>query len=214
MPATGFGYGTPASMSAIEVEQTEPIDEEPLDSSVSQTMRTVYGNLSHAGIIALIERSASAPWPISRRLLAAHAAGLADRVRREVVVEHELAHGVLEHRIDDLLVVRRAESHGRENLRFAAGEERRAVRAREEAGFHRDRADRLRCRGRRCGILSVRIISRIRLYWSSSKALFTSPSSFSACRSLSLVTSADDRFERRFLRSRRRGRSARAFPWS
>ena len=37
-------------------------------SSVSQTMRTVYGNLSYAGIIALIERSARAPWPISRRL--------------------------------------------------------------------------------------------------------------------------------------------------
>ena len=45
----------------MEAEQTEPIEEEPFDSSVSQTMRTVYGNFSYAGIIALIERSASAP---------------------------------------------------------------------------------------------------------------------------------------------------------
>src|SRR5688500_7493170 len=69
MPATGFWKGAPASISAIEAEQTEPIEEDPLDSSVSQTMRIVYGNFSYEGIIALIERSASAPCPSSRREL-------------------------------------------------------------------------------------------------------------------------------------------------
>ena len=38
-PATGSETGTPAAWSAIEDAQTEPIDEEPLDSSVSETTR-------------------------------------------------------------------------------------------------------------------------------------------------------------------------------
>ena len=40
MPATGAVTGTPAACSAIEDAQTEPIDEEPLDSSVSETIRS------------------------------------------------------------------------------------------------------------------------------------------------------------------------------
>ena len=38
-PATGAETGTPAACSAIEDAQTEPIDEEPFDSSVSETTR-------------------------------------------------------------------------------------------------------------------------------------------------------------------------------
>ena len=67
MPETGALIGTPASISASVEPQTEPIDEEPFDSSVSETRRIVYGNSSVAGITASSARCASAPWPMSRR---------------------------------------------------------------------------------------------------------------------------------------------------
>ena len=67
MPLTGALIGTPASMSASVEPQTEPIDEEPFDSSVSETMRIVYGKSSAGGIIGSSARWASAPWPMSRR---------------------------------------------------------------------------------------------------------------------------------------------------
>ena len=54
-------------MSASVEPQTDPIDEEPFDSSVSETMRTVYGKSSSDGIIGSSARCASAPWPMSRR---------------------------------------------------------------------------------------------------------------------------------------------------
>ena len=59
--------GTPASMSASDEPQTEPIDEEPFDSSVSETSRTVYGNSSTVGMTGSSARCASAPCPMSRR---------------------------------------------------------------------------------------------------------------------------------------------------
>jgi cardiolipin synthase len=43
------------------------IEDEPFDSSTSETMRMVYGKPSTSGRTARMERSASAPWPISRR---------------------------------------------------------------------------------------------------------------------------------------------------
>ena len=41
MPATGALSGTPASMSAMEAPQTVAMDEEPLDSRMSDTTRIV-----------------------------------------------------------------------------------------------------------------------------------------------------------------------------
>ncbi len=41
MPATGALSGAPASMSAIEAPQTEAIEDEPLDSRMSDTTRIV-----------------------------------------------------------------------------------------------------------------------------------------------------------------------------
>ena len=41
MPATGRLSGTPASISASDVEHTVAIDEEPLDSVISDTTRRV-----------------------------------------------------------------------------------------------------------------------------------------------------------------------------
>ena len=40
-PATGAFSGTPASISASEPPQTDAIDDEPLDSRMSDTTRTV-----------------------------------------------------------------------------------------------------------------------------------------------------------------------------
>src|SRR5256886_14622474 len=67
MPETGALIGTPASMHARVEPQTDAIDDDPFDSSVSDTMRIVYGNSSAGGMTASSARCASAPWPMSRR---------------------------------------------------------------------------------------------------------------------------------------------------
>src|ERR687885_606046 len=67
MPATGRLIGTPASISDSEEPHTDAIDDDPLDSRMSDTTRMVYGNSSWEGIIGTSARSASAPWPMSRR---------------------------------------------------------------------------------------------------------------------------------------------------
>ena len=45
MPATGALIGTPASIMARVPPQTDAIEEDPFDSRMSDTMRTVYGQL-------------------------------------------------------------------------------------------------------------------------------------------------------------------------
>ena len=67
MPATGALIGTPASMSESVEAQTDAIDVEPFEESTSDTSRSVYGNSSSSGTTGTSARSASAPWPISRR---------------------------------------------------------------------------------------------------------------------------------------------------
>src|SRR3989454_11097801 len=59
--------GTPASIRESVDPHVEAIDEDPFDSRVSLTTRMVYGNSSFVGRIGKRARSASAPWPISRR---------------------------------------------------------------------------------------------------------------------------------------------------
>ena len=66
-PATGAAIGTPASMRERQPPQTAAMDEEPLDSSVSATTRTVKGKPSPEGMMGFRAFSARAPWPISRR---------------------------------------------------------------------------------------------------------------------------------------------------
>lgn len=65
-PPTGAFIGTPASIKAKEEAVTDPIDVDPLDDSVSETTRMVYGKISGGGITAISARSAKAPCPISR----------------------------------------------------------------------------------------------------------------------------------------------------
>ena len=133
MPATGALIGTPASISDRQPPHTDAIDEEPFDSMMSETMRMVYGNLSSGGSTWRSARSASAPWPISRRPGAAQELHLADRERREVVVQHELLEDHAGEHLDALLVLGRAERGRDERLRLAAREERRAVHAGQQA---------------------------------------------------------------------------------
>ena len=66
-PATGALIGTPASIRASVEPQVEAIDVEPLDVTHSLTRRMTYGNSSCDGRTGMSARSASAPWPISRR---------------------------------------------------------------------------------------------------------------------------------------------------
>jgi hypothetical protein len=54
-------------MSDMEAPHTVAIDDEPLDSRISDTMRMVYGKTSLAGSTAEMARWARAPWPTSRR---------------------------------------------------------------------------------------------------------------------------------------------------
>ena len=87
-------------------------------------------------------RSASAPWPISRRPGPAQEFHLAHRKRREVVVQHEALEGfVLEEQVEALHVFLGAQRERGQGLGFAAGEERRAVHARQQAHFAGDLAN-------------------------------------------------------------------------
>jgi hypothetical protein len=66
IPITGFVIGIPACIGAGHRPQTLAIDDEPLDSKISEAMRIEYGKTSSGGITGDSERSANAPCPISR----------------------------------------------------------------------------------------------------------------------------------------------------
>ena len=100
---------TPAASSARVEAHTDPIEEEPFDSSVSETSRIVYGNSVSSGIIGSSDRCARLPWPMSRRFGPAHEAGLADREGREVVVVDEPALLLEREVVDPLALLRGAE---------------------------------------------------------------------------------------------------------
>ncbi len=71
----------------------------------------------------------------------AHAARLAHRVGREVVVQHEALFAGAFERVDELLVLAGAERGDDDRLRLAAREQRRAVRARQHVHFGYDGAN-------------------------------------------------------------------------
>ncbi len=134
IPETGAAIGTPASMSASVEPQTEPIELEPLDSSTSDTMRIVYGNV-------VLGRDDRQQGTLGERtvadvaaLRAAHEARLAGGERREVVVvDVALALGHVD-RVDALPLGEHAQRQHREHLGLAAGEQAGAVAARQVAG--------------------------------------------------------------------------------
>ena len=140
-PATGASIGTPASNSARQAPQTVAIDDEPFDSRMSETTRTVYGNSSSAGSTG--EQRAARQDAVADLAPAgaAQELDLAHRERREVVVEHELLVGLLLVLLDELRVAAGAQRDRGQRLGLAAGEQRRAVRARQRADLDRDVAD-------------------------------------------------------------------------
>ena len=114
-------------------------------------MRIVYGNSLVGGITgserALGERAVADVAALG----AAHEAGLADRVRREVVVV-DVALLVLDAEVVDALeLAGAAQREQAQSLRLAAGEEGAAVRARDDADLAGDRPDLVGARGRRGG---------------------------------------------------------------
>src|SRR3546814_13878679 len=69
------------------------------------------------------------------------AADFADRIGREVIMEHEILIRQAIEPVDHLLGFLGAQRAGRDGLRLAAGEQRRALRARPEVGFGLDRTN-------------------------------------------------------------------------
>ena len=140
-PATGAFRGTPPSIIDSDEPQTVAIDEEPFElgdlrddaDGVGEVGRRRQHRLQRPpGELAVADLAAAR---------GAHPAGLADRVGREVVVQQEVrARGAVQ-RVDHLLVVAGAERGHHQRLGLAAGEERRAVGARQHADLGDDRAD-------------------------------------------------------------------------
>ena len=119
------------------------IDEEPFEFGDLRDQPDRVGELVMGGQ----DRPKRAPGKLAVADLAAaggpHAAGLADGVGREVVVQHERFFVRSLQGVDELLVVAGAERGNDQRLGFATGEQRRAVGARQQADLGEDRADRL-----------------------------------------------------------------------
>src|SRR3546814_1792057 len=77
----------------------------------------------------------------TRRTEAAH---FADRIGREVIMQHEALVGQASKAVNHLLGVLGAERRGADRLRFATREQRRTMRARQEADDRLNRANLLR----------------------------------------------------------------------
>jgi len=72
---------TPASIMAKQPPHTDAMDEEPLDSVISETTRMLYAKSSALGNTGIKARLAKRPWPISRRF------GLPTRPVRQLQTE-------------------------------------------------------------------------------------------------------------------------------
>ncbi len=111
---------------------------EPLDSRMSETTRHGVGEFIDGrddGLEAAFGQGAVAD------LAAAGAAigpAFADAERREIVIEHEFLADLVGQAVDALLVAGGAQRGGDQGLRFAAGEQGGAVRARQDADFAGD----------------------------------------------------------------------------
>jgi hypothetical protein len=88
-PATAPLIGMPACISASDAPQTVAIEDDPFDSRMSETTRSVYGDSSSPGSTASIARHAKRAVADLAAADAGHAANFTHRERREVVVQHE-----------------------------------------------------------------------------------------------------------------------------
>ncbi len=143
MPAVGRFMGTPASIKASDEPQTVAIEEEPFELGDLRHDPDRIGKFRRRGQ----HRTDGAPGKLAMTDFAAsgraHAAGLADRIGGEIVMQKEaLLVGALQ-TIDVLLVVPGAKRRDDQRLRLATGEKRRTMGARQDAGFRDNRTDRL-----------------------------------------------------------------------
>ncbi len=138
MPAAGRLIGTPASISASEEPHTVAIEDEPFElgdlgdqtDGVGKFLRLRQQRMNRApGKLAVAYFT-----PLG----AAHAAGLADRIRREIIVQQEGFLVTALQGVDPLLVLAGAERGHHQRLGFAAGEQRRSMGARQQADFGHD----------------------------------------------------------------------------
>ena len=138
MPAAGRLIGTPASISASEEPHTVAIEDEPFElgdlgdqtDGVGEFLRLRQQRMNRApGQLAVADFAT---------LGAAHAAGLADRIGREVIVQQEGFLVAALQGVDPLLVLAGAERGHHQRLGFAAGEQRRSMGARQQADFGHD----------------------------------------------------------------------------
>ena len=141
MPAVGRFRGTPASISASEAPQTDAIDDEPFELGDLRDHAHRVGEL----VVRRQHGTDGAPGELAvadlAPLGAAQPSGLADRIRREVVVQEERLLVGSRQGVDVLLVLAGAERGHHHRLCFAAGEQRRAMGARQYADFGDDVAD-------------------------------------------------------------------------
>ncbi len=204
MPATGAFSGTPASISASEAPQTVAIDDEPLDSGDLRDDAERVGEL----VVLGQQRTHRAPGELAVADFAAagraHAAGLTDRVGREVVVQQEALLAGAFQAVDILLVLAGAERGNHEGLRLAAGEQRRAVRARQHVHFRHDRAHGLEV----AAVDALLVFRTSPRMMSISSALKASPSRTFSLGSSGILISE----KTRLLGLRRRDRCACPFP--
>ena len=140
MPAVGRFSGTPASISDSEAPQTEAIDDDPFELGDLRDDAHRVGEF----VMRRQHRMDRAPGELAvadfTPLGAAHASGLTNRIGREVVVKQELLLVGARQRVDVLLILAGTERGNHHRLCFAAGEQRRAVGARQHADFGDDLA--------------------------------------------------------------------------
>src|SRR3990167_7474698 len=142
IPATGLAIGTPASMSANVPAHTDAIEVLPLLANDSQTMRMereqFFGGDDRAQ--SFFRQSAVA---YHAAVHTADAAGLADRERGKVVMQHKALFAVLYlDAVDNLRGFGAPERERAENVRRSEIKQPRAVyHRRDAAGFGVERAD-------------------------------------------------------------------------
>ena len=142
MPATGRFSGTPASIIASEAPQTVAMEDEPFE------LRDLRHDADRVGENFALgqDRVDRPPGELAVSDFAptrgAHPADFADRVGREVVMQEEGLFVRPFQRIDILLVLARAQGGDHQRLRLAAGEERAAMRAGQNANLAGDRPHR------------------------------------------------------------------------
>ncbi len=137
-----FLIGTPAAIRDRVDAQMLAWDVEPLDSIVSDTVRIAYGNSSSHGSTGISARSASAPWPISRRPGPLDGLCLTYGEGWEVVLMHVTFGGLeLIQSVQFLCFGKRSQCCYVADLSLSTGEHCRAMYARDQINLCSQRTD-------------------------------------------------------------------------